>query len=275
MYSNTKLKVLSFIICALCIDLIYSQCNTYVIDYRTSVTCPSCLDLSSCTNGFGSGLAVKNFTDAPPPGYGAPVTSVSLFNPIGRCPGSFNGLINGVNVGSPVQTVTCSCGQDICGPTNVTNFVGQPAGYVVGGNNTFQVTSTGVQVCYKTIEVTVCYTSTSPALGEWGLINFGLLLLGVGTIFIMQKQRLLGLNNGGTVEQSSGFSINLFVEDIKSNLNLLVKTYLVVLAGFTTVFAVSVKFFEYTMTNADFPCSLIAAAIISVVIQSILVNRSK
>ena len=213
MNSNIKFGLLAFILYTINFNLLLAQCNTYVIDYRTSATCPNCIGLASCTNGFGSGLAVKNFTDAPPPGFGAPVTSISLFNPNGRCPGSFNGLVNGVLVGSPVQTITCSCAQDICGPTNVTNFVGQPAGYVVGGNNTFQVASTGAQVCYQTIEVTVCYTSTTPALGEWGLINFGLLLLGVGTIFMIQKQRALAISNGGTIEQSSGFSFNLFIED--------------------------------------------------------------
>ena len=87
-----------------------------------------------------------------------------------------------------------------------------------------------------------------PTMGQWATILFALLMLSLGVVTLKQQQ----LATAGSRQMAFSF------RHLPSDKGNYTRWLLIVSAGLTAVFAVSIAFFGYEMTTADVPGSLLA-----------------
>lgn len=105
---------------------------------------------------------------------------------------------------------------------------------------------------------------TIPTMSEWGLILFALIIFTLSVIFGTQYQRTLALG-GASANVSFRRRLNF---DKQSFLKVLPLVYL----GFAAIFAVATLLFDYELTQADIPGSLLSGAVIAFLIQYVMKN---
>lgn len=252
--------------------------QAYVRDYQvflsTTCVCPGISTGYTCLPPPAN--ETFTFTDVIP--TCATITGAT-FVMRGTCTATVGVFLNGVSIGSMVTTSGCLCTDCITFP--LPPIVGTPPGFVRGGANTITYTISG-SACMTDATFTVNYncapcntppTTSTPTLGQWGLIIFGLLIWTIGTIITIQRRKILKLNNGSSLNLSDSFSMNMLVNDLKSNLNLFFKIYFMVFLTFIALFIGAGSLFNYELTTSDIPGSFMASGIIALMLYYVYGNK--
>lgn len=103
---------------------------------------------------------------------------------------------------------------------------------------------------------------TIPTMSEWGLILFALIIFTLSVVFGTQYQRSLSLGDG-----SASVSVR---QSLKFNKQLFLKVLPLVYLGIAAIFAIARLLFDYQLTDADIPGSLLSGVVIAYLIQYIL-----
>jgi len=96
-----------------------------------------------------------------------------------------------------------------------------------------------------------------PTMGEWALIILALIIMSMGVVTVMRWESVRGLQTAGANAQVSMNTGNSLPFNKKSYFQILPFVW----GGLVAVFAVSMAFFGYEMTNADIPGALMAGSV--------------
>ncbi len=199
---------------------------------------------SNSTDDFFTANVTVTFANAPAigtlnlSGSGAASVAVGL---LGATSYTFTGVTMPTN-GQPIQFTAAFSANGICSLSN---------------NNT----GTAPVSCSLG-------TPTVPALSEWGLILFGLIVFSLSVVFGTQQQQAMAMGNAG------GNMATAPRKRFPFDLTLFMKVLPLVYTAFVVLFTTAI-IFGYELTNADIPCSLLAGAVIAYLVQFVLKSAKK
>lgn len=107
-----------------------------------------------------------------------------------------------------------------------------------------------------------------PTMGEWGLIILALLVLSIGTLFVMQPS--LQTTNGQNLNLPFSQFTNWQIPFDKSTF---LKIWVGTIAGLALIFSISTSFFGYEMTNADLPMSILVSGVFAFLVQLLIIGE--
>ena len=113
-------------------------------------------------------------------------------------------------------------------------------------------------------------SAATPTLGEWGLIIFSILIIGFASLGIVLKKRQLSIAGSGISENHFTMDIkSVILDSIKNDMQNVIKNTLVLSVLLFLVFFVSITVFQYELTRADVPSSIIVSFILSMFYSAI------
>lgn len=221
------------------------------------------------------------------------------------CPGNFNNNVEYhkykmMNMSGTPSCVTVFLNTDACG-TNVhlfavlgdfipplcpsTNFLGdvgssisQPFSFNVPANAEFTLVATSnstptLDCPYRfTISTSnpngriTCANLQTPSLGQWGLILFVLILMGVSSVYVLQRQLAFSIQGSQT---SSTFEFDYLgiISCLKVNVRQFILSFALTVSITLLILQLSIRFFSYSMMEFDVMGCILFSLILSTFIH--------
>lgn len=118
-----------------------------------------------------------------------------------------------------------------------------------------------------------CANYQTPSLGQWGLILFVLILMGVSSVYVLQRQLAFSMQGAHT---SSIFEFDYLgiIYSVRVNFKQFILNFALTFSTVLLFLQISIRFFNYSMMEFDVMGCILFSLILSIFIHYFRINKN-